>query len=305
MIYYENDICCRKEQNLLFYKSIKRFCQEQRIVSVELPGGHCNGSANRNEKGTYDFNDVLLKFTRQNILSIGNSFSQDAHKWLHKLALDNGIDLQTANLYIGGCSLEMHWENAKEDNAYYDYEINGNAAEQKISIMEALKLKKWDVITLQQVSQLSGIYESYEPYLSSLVELIREVQPEAKILFHQTWAYEIDSNHSGFANYNNNQTEMYYRIKDTTENAAQSVHVGLIPSGNIIQTLRETVPEFNYKQGGLSLCRDGFHLSEDYGRFAAAATWLHTISDIKIETTNFENFNSKLLNKIIDVVNQL
>lgn len=239
------------------------------------------------------------------ILSIGNSFSQDAHKWLHKLALENGIDLETANLYIGSCSLEMHWENVKENNAYYDFEVNGNVGEEKISIMEALELKKWDFITLQQVSQLSGIYESYEPYLSSLVELIRKVRPKAKIFFHQTWAYETDSDHCGFVNYNNNQTEMYCRIKEISEIAAQSVQVELIPSGHVIQTLRETVPEFNYREGGLSLCRDGFHVSEDYGRYAVAATWLHVITGINIQTTDFANFDSRILNKIIDVVNQL
>ena len=38
-----------------------------------------------------------------NILSIGNSFSQDAQKWLHKLAAGNGVEMDTVNLYIGGC----------------------------------------------------------------------------------------------------------------------------------------------------------------------------------------------------------
>ena len=50
------------------------------------------------------------------ILSIGNSFSQDAHKWLNKLASDNGIELENVNLYIGGCSLETQWYNFKNDN---------------------------------------------------------------------------------------------------------------------------------------------------------------------------------------------
>lgn len=30
------------------------------------------------------------------ILFIGNSFSQDAHKWLHKLAKANGVEFETA-----------------------------------------------------------------------------------------------------------------------------------------------------------------------------------------------------------------
>ncbi len=62
IIYYTDDICCRPEQNQLFYKSIKRFCPEQNIEIAELPGGHCNGCCNRNEKGTFDFIDILRKF---------------------------------------------------------------------------------------------------------------------------------------------------------------------------------------------------------------------------------------------------
>ena len=69
--------------------------------------------------------------------------------------------------------------------------------------------------------------------------------------------------------------------------------------------MRETVPEFDYQNGGLSLCRDGFHLSLDYGRYAAAATWLHIIIGEKINAADFEDFNPELLKKIIDVVNEL
>lgn len=238
------------------------------------------------------------------VLSIGNSFSEDAHKWLHKLAKANGVEIETVNLFIGGCSIETHWKNAKENNAHYELQINGGENEKKISITEALELKKWDIITVQQVSSLSGMYETYEPYLSSLVSVVRKAQPDAKIYFHQTWAYETDSDHGGFVNYNNNQAEMYRRIIETSENAARAINAELIPSGKVIQTLRKTVPEFNYKNGGLSLCRDGFHLSWDYGRFAAAAIWLHTITGKKINVSNFENFNPELLKKIICVVNE-
>ena len=239
------------------------------------------------------------------ILSIGNSFSQDAHKWLHKLGKANGIEFETTNLYIGGCSLETHWKNAEGNNAYYSLELNGNAGTRSISIEEALNLERWDIITLQHVSQYSGMPETYEPYLSQLAKMVRESQPDAKLYFHQTWAYEIDSNHSGFANYNNDQTEMYRHIKEASEKAAQSINAELIPTGKIIQILRETVSEFDYQYGGLSLCRDGFHFSLDYGRYAAAATWLHTITGNKIKVTFFEDFNPEILKKIINVVNEL
>lgn len=239
-----------------------------------------------------------------NILSIGNSFSQDAHKWLHELAQHNSIDLETANLYIGGCSLKMHWDNIVNNAANYSYECNGNRGERNISIDEALKLKKWDIITVQQVSHQSGIYESYEPYLSSMLSVVKKEQPEAKIYFHQTWAYEIDSTHSGFANYDNDQHEMCRRVKEASEIAAKSIDATLIRSGETIQAIRDTVPEFDYKNGGISLCRDAFHMSLDYGRFAVAAVWLRTITKQDVKALNFEDFNQDLVNKILDVVNK-
>ena len=36
------------------------------------------------------------------ILSVGNSFSQDAHRWLHHIAGLSGVSMETVNLYIGG-----------------------------------------------------------------------------------------------------------------------------------------------------------------------------------------------------------
>ena len=239
------------------------------------------------------------------LLSIGNSFSQDAHKWLHKLAEINGVDLETANLYIGSCPLKSHWHNYIDNNPEYDYEPNGEGCERKISISETLSLKKWDIVTLQQVSADSGMYDTYEPYLSSLVFEIKKIIPDVKIYFHQTWAYETDSTHGGFVNYHNNQHEMFRCIEDACEKAARSIDAEVIPSGKVIQTLRDNVPEFDYKNGGLSLCRDGFHLSLDYGRFAAAAIWLRTITDQKIQAERFEGFDSGILQKILDVVNSL
>lgn len=239
------------------------------------------------------------------ILSIGNSFSQDAHKWLHKLAKKNGVELETANLYIGGCSLETHWTNVEQNNEYYDLEINGGEAERKIGISEALKMDNWDIITVQQVSGLSGLKETYEPYISKLVEVIRKTVPNAKVYFHQTWAYETDSVHGDFVRYNNDQQEMFDRIINVTENAAKKIEAKIIPVGRVIQFLRNNISDFDYKNGGKSLCRDGFHLSLDYGRFAAAATWLKTITDVDVSATEFEDFDTEILKKIIKVVNEM
>ena len=239
------------------------------------------------------------------ILSIGNSFSEDAHRWLHSLAKLHGFDTQTANLYIGGCSLETHWKNFCENNAFYDYQINGNEAKEKISINDALFREKWDIVTLQQVSDLSDIPESYEPYISSLYDKVKFTLPDAEIRLHRTWAYEIDSEHPGFTNYNKSQNEMYKKIKSATKEIADKLNIKIIPTGDVIQELRENYAEFDYTNNGVSLCRDGYHLTYDIGRFAASATWFVSLTEQKINITDFENFDKVLIKEITEVANTL
>ena len=60
-----------------------------------------------------------------NVLSIGNSFSQDAQRYLHNLAEKDGFNMRTANLYIGGCSLRTHYLNMLDDEKAYNFEFNG------------------------------------------------------------------------------------------------------------------------------------------------------------------------------------
>lgn len=62
LISYEEDMPCRPEQTKLFYKSIRRILPQSEVELKMLPGGHCNGSSARNEKGTFDFNDALLEY---------------------------------------------------------------------------------------------------------------------------------------------------------------------------------------------------------------------------------------------------
>lgn len=98
---------------------------------------------------------------------------------------------------------------------------------------------------------------------------------------------------------------MYKSIVKASLKAAKTINAELIPVGTVIQNLRETIKEFDYANGGLSLCRDGFHLSLDYGRFSAAAMWLYILTGKKITVDKFEDFNVEILQKIIDIVNSI
>lgn len=206
------------------------------------------------------------------ILSIGNSFSQDAHKWLYDVCKSAGKEIYNANLYYGGCSLYAHWNFYVNDAAEYDYEIKGEPV-RKITLREALTLEEWDVITYQQASHDSGIYDKYQPFLCDLHKVVKEACPNAKFYIHKTWAYEIDSPHGSFVLYNHDQKYMYECLSDAYAKAAESIGVDIIPAGDVIQYLRDNTKEFDYKNGGISLNRDGFHLSYGYGRYAASLTW--------------------------------
>ena len=238
------------------------------------------------------------------VLSIGNSFSEDAVRWLHDISLGGKTRIDTENLMIGGCSLETHFNCIK--NAAVDYCLQGNGLEyiRKASANEVIENETFDIITVQQASALSGRPQSYVPYLTEIVKYVREHQPGAKLCFHKTWSYETDSTHGGFDFYNRSQGEMFRRISDCAETVLKLADIPVIPVGDFIQYLRDNTKEFDYKNGGISLCRDGFHLSFDYGRFAAAAVWYKEFTGESVNAEFFlkdkPEFDKKLVDVIID-----
>jgi hypothetical protein len=276
------------------------------VEIAQLPGNHCcqpkapDGS-NMMLNRTFEFMDSVSGRIKK-VLAIGNSFSQDATKYLKDIADSGNMKVKVVNLFIGGCSLETHAYNLANNLAYYSYELNSAPAKRMVSIPEALMEEKWDVVTIQQASHFSGKPETYEPYGSQLLDCIKTLAPQAKVYFHMTWAYEHDSTHGAFPNYDCSQSKMYQCICDTVDAFSATHQIPVIPAGKLIQNLRQT-PEFDYANGGLSLCRDGAHLSLNYGRFALAALWLRKLAGITVKAEAFEDFDPNLVQKILDVVN--
>jgi hypothetical protein len=96
---------------------------------------------------------------------------------------------------------------------------------------------------------------------------------------------------------------MYEEICKATEQASSDTGLPLILSGNVIQALRERVPEFDYKNGGASLCRDGFHLST-YARYAVSLTWLATLTGKPVAPMPFLDLDTNVIPKICKTVNE-
>lgn len=226
------------------------------------------------------------------MLSIGNSFSQDALYYFRGIANEAGIDVDVWHMCIGGCSLERHYNNMMGDMAIYNFSVNGERRPDA-ALSEVIETEQFDIITIQQVSHASGLYSSFHPYIDGLTDYIRQHQPNAKLWLHKTWAYEKDSSHSGFTQYAKQQDVMYTAICNVYKRIAEEIKAdGIIPSGDVIQTLRGT-PEFNYPQEP-SLCRDGFHMHLLYGRYAVGATWFETLLGGNILESKFDTFDERV-----------
>lgn len=160
------------------------------------------------------------------VLAIGNSFSEDAvENYLYELVEAAGKKIIIGNLYIGGASVAQHEKNSRENRSVYDYRKIENkyvfSNSLNYSIADGLADEDWDYISIQQVSPNSGRYEVTMEHLPQVLAYIQNHAPKAKILWHQTWAYQHDSTHSGFANYDRSQEKMYTAILDTSKRISE------------------------------------------------------------------------------------
>ena len=230
-----------------------------------------------------------------NVLAIGNSFSQDAFKYLHNVARCSGDSLTTVNLYIGGCSLSKHYKNMLADAKDYIMEFNGSLTGFKVSLKEALLNREWDYISLQQSSNFSPYFESYQPYLDELAAYVRKHAPKAKIVIHQTWAYEQGSarlcDELGYSDHK----DMFADIKVAYAKAAEAISADLtIPSGEVFQNL--------LKYGIEKVHRDTFHAGLGIGRYALALTWYAMLSGKDITDNDFSDFDEEITKSDIEII---
>ncbi len=229
-----------------------------------------------------------------NILSIGNSYSQDAQRYLSRIAEADGVELDTYNLMIGGCPLSRHHRNMLSEKAVYGLEINGKPTGFQVSLKEALLNRDWDVITVQQASHFSTKYSTYQPYLHNLVKYIRLCVPQAKIYIQQTWAYEQGSarlqEKAGYTE----QKDMFNDLKKAYAQAAEDEKLdGIIPSGEVFQAL--------LANGIEKVHRDTFHASLGLGRYTLGLMWYKVITGKDIQDNTFCKFDEEVTDEQIAI----
>ena len=181
------------------------------------------------------------------VLMIGNSFSICALQHMPAVAESMGLKLDLVSLYIGGCSLERHWNNVlkDDDKKFLPYHFSRNtcgkkAATSKTNVCDMLRSEKWDVVTIQQASHESWKKESYTPYGDNLVAKIRELSPTAKIYIQETWSYTPWDKR--LAKWGFGQDEMYEKLRLAYADFAAKHSLPIIRMGAAVQEWRRRLP---------------------------------------------------------------
>lgn len=218
------------------------------------------------------------------ILSIGNSFSEDATRYLHQIARADKESITTVNLYIGGCSLSRHYRNMLSGDRTYELQINGYKTGFNVSLGEALLNRDWDYVTMQQVSSSSPDYETFQPYLSMISDYVRECCPKAKQVIHQTWGYENNSQKLNELMGYPAQSAMTADIVSAYSRAAEDIGAEfIIPCGQVMQALVD--------RGFGKVHRDTFHASLGAGRYALGLAWYSKFTGNDIMENTFCDFD--------------
>ena len=216
------------------------------------------------------------------ILAIGNSFSDDGTEYLPALLENLNVEnVEVARLYVGGCTLEQHvnfYDNSEAAYKFYHSKAGENKwveNPEKVTMQYALAMGEWDIITMQQASGFSGMYDSYTPYLGRLIEAVKKAQPQAELVWHMTWSYSSDSNHKHYKHYDNDQQQMNSAIDNCLHTLLAEFDEieRIVPSGTAVKSLRKSAIN-NYPK---DLTRDGFHMGHGAGRYALACTWYETL----------------------------
>lgn len=167
------------------------------------------------------------------IFLIGNSFSQNATRYLPQLAEEGGHLLKIGRAELGGCSLQRHWEIAEAAEKNPD-DPKGKAYNGK-SLRELLSKGTWDVVTIQQNSMNSGDVNTYRPYAKKLFDLVRSIQPNARIIMQQTWAYRTDAKtftQVADKQFASSAKEMWEKSRAAYHTIASELGITLFPVGD-------------------------------------------------------------------------
>ena len=220
------------------------------------------------------------------VLTIGNSFSDDAMEYVYKIAKEAGIEyVELGNLRASNCSLATHVSNAQNNSSAYmfrywadgatTWQNTGTWTSGAYTMYDAIKKADWDYIVFQQASSESGTASTYDS-LSALMSYVDEhkTNPNVKYAWQITWSARAD---------NPGQIPAFDKILDAvnakiTTNNKISV---IIPTGTAVENAKTSylTPK--------NIQRDAKHLSYGIGRYIAGLTFVKALTGVSIDNSTY------------------
>ena len=217
------------------------------------------------------------------ILVIGNSFGEDATRYLYGVARAAGDEVKIAMLFIGGCSLYRHYRNMLSEERAYAYQINGMHSGLHVSLKEALLSDEWDFVVTQQCSPDSGSIETYYPYVTVLADYVRRLAPAAKLYLQMTWSFAEGCTRFGKTAFENRE-QMIPAVRAAYKQAAEDIRAdGIIPSLEAMCKLYDVI--------GTETYRDGFHCSLGVTRYMLACLWYEVFFGKRVDENTYRDFD--------------
>jgi len=189
-----------------------------------------------------------------NVLFIGNSFTHmhEMPAIFNKIAESKNKKIHVEWNTQSGSSFAIHSE--------------------RVELYKAIKKRQWDYVILQGYSREFAVSNSHidtatVPYLSAIIDSVKEYQPCANLLFYVTWGYK-----NGFAESEDINTfeKMSLKIQKGYAFIGKKYGIPLVPVGNVFQLVRAKYPKINL------YAEDAMHPSKE-GSYLAACTFYSAI----------------------------
>ena len=197
------------------------------------------------------------------VLTIGNSFSDSVFVCLPAIAENAGRELILERANLPGCTLQRHWTLAEAEKPAY----NGK------SLRTMLESREWDIVAVQQASGDSWKPETYEPYLTSLIEYVKKYAPSAEVVIQQAWSYRFDD--PRLAEWGMTPDQMFEKLSAAYSDAAKRHNLRIIPTGNAVDLARRTQqPQFvEFPLSALENLEYPAPLPDQTGSFVNGVRW--------------------------------
>ena len=225
----------------------------------------CSASDGLVDDNDYQFKVQLDKPLR--VLVLGNSFSVDGLTYLDELVKAADINLHQYGIFngkINGGGFEEWIETYRKNTPFKFDRASGKLWMTDYGSLKDVLSQDWDVIVLMQSSSKSYQWESFEPYVGTMIEILREhcTNPDMRLAYAIPWAH---TEASAPKEINGNIACAKRLVEDYGFDV-------IIPVGVAIQNARQTS-----LNNDTYLTRDNWHLSFGVGRYIAACTWFESL----------------------------